>query len=62
MGIYRQITAQVCEVNKGLLSVARMVSCGHRIVFDRTGSYIEDSRTKERMYMREDRGMYMLKM
>ena len=61
-GVDRCITAQVCDVNKGLLSVGRMVGLGHKVVFDRTGSYIEDCKTKERMWMKEDRGLYMLKL
>ena len=32
-GISRHITAQVCEANKGLLSVRRMVAAGNRVVF-----------------------------
>ena len=41
-GISRTITTQVCDVNKGLLSVRRMVDAGNRVVFDKSGSYIED--------------------
>ena len=44
-GLSRQITAQVCDVNQGLLSVRRMVQQGGRVVFDARGSYIEDSKT-----------------
>ena len=33
-GAVRSITAQVCDVNKALLSVSRMVKAGHRVVFD----------------------------
>ena len=32
-GIERNITAQVCEVNKALLSVSKMAKSGHRVVF-----------------------------
>ena len=39
-----------------------MVENGHKVVFDRAGSYIEDSRTKQRMWMKEERGLYMLKL
>lgn len=62
-GHLRYITAQVCEVNKALLSVKKVVKGGrNRVVFDDEGSYIEDKVTKEKMWMREDNGMYMLKM
>ena len=55
---------QVCDVNKSLLSVKKCVKAGNRVVFsDETeGSYIEDRRSGERIYMRESAGgMYMLK-
>ena len=58
----RDITAQVCDVNKALLSVRRVVAAGHTVVFDKEGSYILDKHTGERMWMREEGGMYMLKM
>ena len=61
-GTVRSITTQVCEVNKGLLSVRKVVEAGNRVVFDSTGSYIEDKKTHERMYMRDEAGMYMLRM
>ena len=59
------ITAQVCDVNKGLLSVGRMVDLGQSVVFDKAengGSYIEDRKTGERRFLKEERGLYMLKL
>ena len=41
-GKSRNITAQVCDVNKALLSVKKVMSAGNRVVFDGDGSYIED--------------------
>ena len=32
--VSRQLTAQVADVNQALLSVCRMMSTGHRVVFD----------------------------
>ena len=61
-GAARNITAQVCDVNKALLSVKKVVGAGNRVVFDDSGSYIEDKRSGEKMWLREDNGMYMLKM
>ena len=49
-------------MNKGLLSVRRMVQAGNRVVFDQAGSYVEDRTTGDRMYMAERGGMYMLKL
>ena len=60
-GVQRNITAQVCEVTKALLSVRRLVENGHRVVFDPTGSYIEDCQTREKMRMEEKNGLYLMK-
>ena len=61
-GTTRTITAQVCDVNKPLLSVKKVMSAGNRVVFDDEGSFIEDKATKERMWLTEQHGMFMLKM
>ena len=60
-GIQRNITAQVCDVTKALLSVRKMVDAGNRVVFDKRGSYVEHCQTGERMYMTEKAGMYVIK-
>ena len=61
-GTVRSITTQVCEVNKGLLSVRKVVEAGSRVVFDIKGSHIEDKKTHERMYMRDEARRYVLRM
>jgi lysophospholipid acyltransferase (LPLAT)-like uncharacterized protein len=61
-GQRRKMRAQVCAVNKALLSVSRMVQAGNRVVFEQNGSYVEDLHSGEKMYMYEKGGMYMLKM
>ena len=45
-----------------MLDVRKVVEAGNRVVFDSTGSYIEDKKMHERMYMRDEAGMYMLRM
>jgi hypothetical protein len=60
-GQRRKMRAQVCSVNKALLSVSRMVQAGNRVVFEQSGSYVEDLHSGERMHMEEKGGMYMLK-
>ena len=60
-GDARNITAQVCDVNKALLSVKKTVQAGNRVVFDPAGSYIEEIATGERLPLKEQAGMYMLK-
>ena len=61
-GKTRQITAQVCDVNKALLSVNKVVGAGNRVVFEQEGAYIEDRASGGKMWMREENGMYMLRM
>ena len=56
------MTAQVCDVNKALLSVRKVVQAGNRVVFDEQGSYVEDIQTGEKMWMREEGGMCMIRM
>ena len=59
-GIERTLTAQVCDVNKALLSVRKVVAAGNKVIFDSDGSYIEDKTTGERMLLKDKEGMYML--
>ena len=61
-GLKRGITAQVCDVNKALLSVHKLVQSGNRVVFDSEGAFIEDKATRERIWLKEQGGMYTLKM
>ena len=61
-GMKSQMEVQVCDINKGLLSVSKIVANGNRVVFDPQGSYIEDPRTGEVMQLKASRGLYMLKM
>ena len=61
-GYAKSITAQVADVKKPLMSVHRLVQAGHRVVFDEPGAYIEHKATKERIWLQEQSGMYMLKL
>ena len=61
-GEFRRMKAQVCEVNQAFLSVKRVLQAGNRVVFDKTGSYIEDEVSGERMHLHEENGMYMLRL
>jgi hypothetical protein len=61
-GSLRKMKAQVCEVNKPLMSVKRILQAGNRVIFDTEGSYIEDKETGEIMPLREEGGMFMLKL
>ena len=49
--VARRVTAQVCEGNRALLSVRRMMESGHTVVFSNDGSYILDDRAGKRMQL-----------
>ena len=57
-----EVTAQVCDVSKALLSVKRVVAAGNRVVFEPEQAYIEDVATGKRLQMQNNGGMYTLKM
>ena len=61
-GSEKILTAQVCDVNKALLSVKKVVASGNRVVFDPERAYIENVYTGEKMPMDNANGMYTLKM
>ena len=53
------MTVQVADVNKGLLSVRKAAAAGNRVVFDEDGSFIEDKRTGEKMWLKDKAGMHV---
>ena len=56
-----QLTASVTSVDKPLLSVAQIVRSGSRVIFNKSGSYVEDE-NKERIWMEQQGGLFTLKM
>ena len=56
------MTAQICAVNKTLMSVSKIASKGNRVVCDDDGSYIEDKATGEITWMQQVGGMCHIKM
>ena len=61
-GVTRSITAQVCAVNKALMSVKKVMRTGNRVVFDEARTYIEDSVIGAKIWATDDGGMFMVKM
>ena len=61
-GVCRHMRSQVCDVDRALLSVRRCVQAGNKVVFAASGSYIEDEASGEVMPLKEQGGMYMLKL
>ena len=56
----RNMTFQVTDVTKALGSVSKIVANGNKVIFDESGSFIENKRSRERLWMREDNGVYVL--
>ena len=61
-GTAKKVTAQVCVVDKMLMSVSKVTSKGDRVTFDDEGSFIENKATGERTWLTQSGGMYYLKM
>ena len=59
-GSMKSVVSQVCDVNRGLLSVRKIARSGNRVVFDNEGSYIENKTTGEVTRLQDDGGMYEL--
>jgi len=60
-GILRRFTAQVCDVNKALLSVGRLEDAGYEVKFGGRGrSWIRDNSTDEKMMMEKWGHSYIL--
>ena len=61
-GSMKSVVAQVCDVNRGLLSVRKITRSGNRVVFDNEGSYTENKATGEVTRLKDDGGMCELTM
>lgn len=58
-GTVCQMQFHVTNSTKPLASAAAVVKAGNRIVFDPAGSFIENTRSKERIRLRESNGTYV---
>ena len=58
--VEHNITMQVADVNRALMSVSRAVNAGNKVVFDEGWSYIEDKRTGLRITIQRRGGLYAL--
>ena len=63
-GAKRDMRFTVCDVSKALGSVSQMCRTGHRVVFnppwDASGSYIQHIQSGEKMWLEEQKGLYVL--
>ena len=60
IGITKQITASVTDVDTPLLSVAQIVRAGSTVVFHRDGSYVQDEHG-EKISIEQKGGLFTLK-
>ena len=59
-GCQKGLRFQKTGVRKPLASVSRICEYGHRVVFEKGNSYIEDCRTGEQIFLREVDGLFVL--
>ena len=50
----------MAKVNKPLASVGKLLDTGHRVVLDEDGSYVLNTRTRDIMRIRRERGVFVL--
>ena len=60
IGVQKQITASVTDVDAPLLSVAQIVRAGSTVVFHRDGSYVQDE-AGDRIPIEQKGGLFTLK-
>ena len=60
-GQLRDLTAQVAETNRPLLSVSRLVAAGNTVVFSPEDAYIQDAKG-EKIQLDTGNGMYSVKL
>ena len=61
-GSLRSMTFQAAPVSRALGSVKRMISSGHRVVFDEDGSFVQNKQSGEINWLREENGNFMMDM
>ena len=52
----------MCDVNKPLMSVSKLVASGHTVSFSSSGSYITNDATGENIELTENNGMFQMKL
>ena len=60
-GVTNKMTAQVTEVKKALLSVAKIVQAGNRVVFEDNKNDIENAKSGKRIPIEQKNGSYVMK-
>lgn len=59
-GNWKGMRFQKTDVRKPLGSISRICEAGHRVNFEKNNNYIEDRVTGDRVFLREENGLYIL--
>ena len=59
-GTWAKLIFQIAAINKPLVSVAKLVEDGYRVVFDEEESHIIHKQTKKDIIMRKERGVFVI--
>ena len=52
----------MCDVNKPLMSVSKLVASGHTVSFSSRKSYVTNDATGENIELVENNGMFLMKL
>jgi hypothetical protein len=58
--IMRKVNCRVTQVNKMLLAVSKIVDAGNVVHFSEDESFIQSKKTKEKLPLRREAGVYVL--
>ena len=59
-GTWTELVFQLAAINKPLVSVSKLIEQGYRVVFDERGSYIVHKKTQKIIWMRKERGVFVV--
>ena len=60
--VWRKVNCRVTQVNKMLLAVSKIVDAGNKVQFSEEESFIQNLKSKEKLPLRRENGVYVLDM
>ena len=58
--VLRKVNCRVTQVNKMLLAVSKIVDAGNTVQFSEEESFIQNTKSKEKLPLRRENGVYVL--
>ena len=58
--VMRKVNCRVTQVNKMLLAVSKIVDAGNKVQFSEEESFIQNTKSKEKLPLRRENGVYVL--